>query len=189
MSCVTSVRSLMRFSDLAGNQLVKTEEEAYQYWLRTTRACVAAKRAFGSDVVHRIRYRDLVEAPQASLQSCLEFVDETYSADCLLPLKEKINSSNVPGDFDPTDMSTDQALRNEAHELFEALDAENPANVGSSEATTQLETQFLEQAYFIAWAEYEMARRLEVERLEMQRQLERNAPRRRLRLFRGRSAD
>ena len=43
------VRSLMRFSDSAGHQLVKTEEEAYQYWLRTTRACVAAGQAFGSD--------------------------------------------------------------------------------------------------------------------------------------------
>jgi hypothetical protein len=41
----------------------------------------------------------------------------------------------------------------------------------------QLEKQFLEQAHFIAWAEYEMARRLEMER---------NSARRGLRLFRGR---
>jgi len=169
----------MRFSDSAGHQWVKTEEEAYRYWLRTTRACVAAEQSFGSDVVRRIRYRDLVEAPQEALRSCLEFVNETYSADCLMPLKEKINSSNVPAGFDPRDERTDPALRDEAHELFEALDAAEPAHVGSAEASMQLEKQFLEQARFIAWAEYEMARRLEVER---------NSPRRRLRLFRGRGA-
>ena len=61
------VRSLMCFSDLAGHRLVKTEEEAYQYWLCTTCACVAAGRALGSEVVHRVRYRDLIAAPQASL--------------------------------------------------------------------------------------------------------------------------
>jgi hypothetical protein len=124
------VRSLMRFSDLAGYQLVKTEEDAYRYWLRTTRACVAAGRAFGSDVVHRLRYRDLVEAPDASLQTCLKFLDETYSADRLMPLKEKINSSKVHDGFDPTDERTDPALRQEAHELFDALNAEDPALVG-----------------------------------------------------------
>ena len=120
------VRSLMHFCDSAGHQLVKTEEEAYQYWLRTTRACVAAGRAFGSDVVRRVRYRDLVEAPEEALRSCLEFVSESYSADCLTPLREKINSSNVPAEFDPWDERTDPALRDEAHELFEALDAEEP---------------------------------------------------------------
>ena len=177
------VRSLMRFSDSFGNQLVKTEEEAYQYWLRTTRACVAAQRAFGSEVVRRVRYSELVAAPQATLRSCLEFVGETYSADCLKPLKEKINSSNVRSEFDPTDERTNPGVREQAHELFEALEAEEPAPIRSSEASMQLETQFVEQAHFIAWAEYEMARRLEMERRQ-----QRNAARRRFRLFRGRAA-
>lgn len=177
------VRSLMRFSELAGHHLVKTEEEAYQYWLRTTRACVAARRAFGSEVAHRVRYRDLMAARQASLLSCLEFVGETYSADCLMQLKERINSSKVPDEFDPTDEGTDPALREEAHELFEALDAEEPTHIRSGEAAMQLETKFLEQAHFIAWAEYEMARRLNMERRQQP-----NSGRRRFRLFKGRAA-
>lgn len=182
------VRSLMRFSDLAGYQLVKTEEDAYRYWLRTTRACVAAGRAFGSDVVHRLRYSDLVEAPDASLQSCLKFLDETYSADCLMPLKEKINSSKVHDGFDPTDERTDPALRQEAHELFDALNAEEPAPVGSVELSTELEMQFVERAHFIVWAECEITRRQEMERLEAERRLERESTRRGFRLFRGRRA-
>jgi hypothetical protein len=182
------VRSLMRFSDLAGYQLAKTEEEAYRYWLRTTRACVAAGRAFGSDVVHRVRYRDLVEAPQASLRSCLEFLGETYSADCLMPLKEKINSSDVLAGFDPADERTDPALREEAHEFFEALDAEEPPRISAAEVSTQLETKFLEQAHFVAWAECELTRRQEMERLEVERRLERESTRRGFRLFKGRGA-
>jgi hypothetical protein len=182
------VRSLMRFSDLAGYQLVKTEEEAYRYWLRTTRACLVAGRAFGSDGVHRVRYRVLVEAPQASLRSCLEFLGETYSADCLMPLKEKINSSNVHGAFDPTDERTDPALREEAHEFFDALDAEEPARVGAPGVSTQLETEFLKRAHFVAWAECEMTRRQEMERFEVERRLERESTRRGFRLFRGRGA-
>jgi hypothetical protein len=78
---------------------------------------------------------------------------------------------------------TDPALREEAHELFEALEAEEPGPIRSAEASMQLETQFLKQAHFIAWAEYEMAKRLEVERRQQQ-----NAAPRRFRLFRGRAA-
>ena len=90
------VRSLMRFSDSSGNQLVKTEDEAYQYWLRTTRACVAAQRAFGPEVVRRVRYSELLAAPEASLRSCLEFLGETFSADCLMPLKERSTARTCP---------------------------------------------------------------------------------------------
>jgi hypothetical protein len=184
------VRSLMHFRDLAGHPLVRTEEEAYQYWLRTTRACAAAGRSFGTDVVRRVRYSDLVEAPEAALRSCLEFLSEPYSSDCLTPLKEKINSSNVPGEFDSMDVRTDPALRNEAQELFETLDADESAPIGSAEESAQLEAQFLERAHFIVWAEYEMTRRMEKDRLEVERRLEmeRNSARRRLRLFKGRGS-
>ena len=58
------VRSLMRFSDSSGNQLVKTEEEAYQYWLRTTlrlrrsrSAHSARKWCAGCAIVHCWRRR------------------------------------------------------------------------------------------------------------------------------------
>ena len=133
--------------------------------------------------MRRVRYSELVAAPQATLRSCLEFLGETYSADCLMPLNEKINSSNVRSEFDPTDERTNPGVREQAHELFEALEAEEPVPTRSSEASMQLETQFVEQAHFIAWAEYEMARRLEMERRQ-----QRNAARRRFRLFRGRAA-
>src|ERR1700681_4774474 len=100
------VRSLLHFSKLAGFNLVSTEQEAYEYWRRTVLASVAAERAFGSGTVLRIRYDDLVKEREATLRRCLEFVGEAFHTDCLAPLHLKINSSNVPSDYDPSDPNT-----------------------------------------------------------------------------------
>jgi hypothetical protein len=161
------VRSLMNFKNLAGYQLVDTEEAAYRYWLRTVRGCLAAECAFGSDVVRRVRYRDLVKTREPVLRGCLEFLGETYTADCLTPLDVKINSSNVPHGFDPTDKRTPAALRQEAHDLSDLLDAEEPAFVASAESVGQLEMHFLKRAHYVAWAERELARRLDKERSQL----------------------
>ena len=134
-------------------------------------------------MVHRVRYSELLAAPQAALRSCLEFVGEIYSADCLMPLNEKINSSNVPSEFDPADERTDPGLRWEAHELFEALEAEEPAAPICSEASMQLRDPIRRQPILSPGPSTEMARRLEMERRQ-----QRNAARRRFRLFRGRAA-
>jgi len=159
------VRSMMLFARVAGFSLVKTEQEAYEYWLRTVRACVLAERAFGSDVVQRVLYRDLVETPEPTIRRCLEFVGESFSADCLLPLKVKINSSNVPDRYDPKDPKTDVNVRNDAHRLSEELLAEpRPAFSGAPEFAEELEAKFLKQARFRAWSEGELVRRIEAER-------------------------
>jgi Sulfotransferase family len=169
------VRSLLHFSPPpAGQPLVKTEEEAYEYWLRRVRGCVAAEQAFGSGVVLRVRYRDLVQTPEAVLRRCLEFSGECYAADCLAPLAVKINSSPVSTKPDPRSERTNEALRREARELFEELDSEEPAYTGSAELETELEEQFLRRAHYIAWAEVELRRRLEKERRESADQAVRN---------------
>ena len=78
------------------------EEEAYKYWLRTVRACLKAEEAYGPHVVYRLRYTDLVDNPESTLRSLLDFLGESYSAKCLEPLSQRINSSNVPEDFKRT---------------------------------------------------------------------------------------
>ena len=62
-----------------------TEEAAYEHWLTTVRACVAAERAFGSSVVLRLRREDLIADPEAALRRCLAFVGEPFSSACLRP--------------------------------------------------------------------------------------------------------
>ena len=115
------VKSLLRARDSLEFDLVKNEQDAYDYWLRTVRACLEAEKAWGFQVVRRIRYLDMVERPRATLASILRFVSEPFSSACLGPLAERINSSRVPPDYDPTDPATDPTLREEAEKLSATL--------------------------------------------------------------------
>src|SRR5213595_3339354 len=111
------VRSMLNFHRVAGTHLVANEEEAYKYWLRTVRACLKAEEAYGPHVVYRLRYAALVENPESTLRLLLDFLGEPYSAKCLEPLSERINSSNVPPNFESDDPATDPAIAEEAWRL------------------------------------------------------------------------
>lgn len=87
-------RSLENFSQ-AGGAKDYAQQEAYEAWLRLTRAAVRTERALGAARVHRLAYRDLVENSEVALRKCMAFLGEPYSAECLLPLARKINSSKV----------------------------------------------------------------------------------------------
>jgi hypothetical protein len=64
-----------------------TPEEAYRHWLEAARAGEEAEQAFGSATVMRVRRRDLVEAPEATVRRCLDFVAEPFAAACLRPFR------------------------------------------------------------------------------------------------------
>jgi hypothetical protein len=113
------VKSLMNFANVGATNL--SEQEAYETWLRAVCACVAAEEALGPETVLRVTHDELSEAPLALLRRCLDFVGEPFCADCLEPLHKKINSSNVPPDFDPRDERTDPRLRDEAESLSREL--------------------------------------------------------------------
>ena len=53
------VRSMLNFDRLGAGKLVANEQEAYTYWLRTVNSCSLAERAYGPNVVFRLRYSDL----------------------------------------------------------------------------------------------------------------------------------
>ena len=66
-----------------------TEEGAYGHWLEAVEACVAAERAYGSDVVLRIRRDDLINDAEPTVRRCLEFVGEPFAPACLWPFEAK----------------------------------------------------------------------------------------------------
>src|SRR5437016_8483371 len=86
------VRSLLNFHHVSGRHLVVTEEEAYKYWLRRVKACLKAEQAYGAQVFHRLLYSTLLDDPESAIRSLLGFVGEPYSANCVEPLAERINS-------------------------------------------------------------------------------------------------
>lgn len=112
------VRSMLNVHRLAGVQLVGTEEEAYRYWLRTVKACAKAERAYGSNVVRRLDYNALIDHPVSAIRFILDFVGESFDAQCVEPLSCQINSSDVPPDFVAEHPATDRGVVEEATNLY-----------------------------------------------------------------------
>jgi len=133
---------MLNFHRIAGTHVVPNEEEAYKYWLRTVRACLKAEDAYGSHVVYRLRYTALVENPESSLRLLLDFLGEPYSAKCLEPLSERINSSNVPPDFNTDDPATDPAIVEEARRLSARAEQTSQPTECSPAAADELEAEF-----------------------------------------------
>jgi hypothetical protein len=140
------VRSMLNFERTGGPRLVENEQAAYDYWLRAVRACLAAERAHGSEVVRRLRYSDLIEQPESSLRRILEFVGEPFESSCLEPLRERINSSEVAVAFDPTDSNTDESVREAARRLERKI-LQLPAEIAPQpQAMVEIEKQFFSRA-------------------------------------------
>ena len=136
------VRSMVNFHRGTGIQLVANEEDAYKYWLRTVRGCLKAEEAYGPHVVYRLRYTALVESPELALRSLLDFVGEPYSAKCLDPLSQRINSSNVPLDFKPDDSRTDPLIVKEARRLSTEIEQTCQPSQQSSAIADELQSEF-----------------------------------------------
>src|SRR5947207_10563926 len=144
------VRSMLNFHRIAGVHLVASEQEAYQYWLRTVSACLKAEHAYGPNVVHRLRYADLVDDSESAMRSVLDFMGEPYTAKCLEPLAQRINSSNVPPDFRADDPATDPAVVERATRLCSELETSLQPPEASPAAASEIEAVFEKRVRYVA---------------------------------------
>jgi Sulfotransferase family len=144
------VLSMLNFHRTTGIQLVANEGDAYKYWLRTVRGCIKAEQAYGPDVVYRLRHTTLVKNPESALCSLLDFLDEPYSAKCLEPLSQRINSSNVPPDSKCDDPATNPAIADEARQLSAEIEETPPPTEHSPIAADELEAEFCARTKHIA---------------------------------------
>jgi len=144
------VCSMINFHRATGIQLAANEEDACKYWLRTVKACLKAEEAYGPRVVYRLRYTALVENPESALRSLLDFLGEPYSAKCLEPLSQRINSSNVPPDFKSDDPATDPAIAEEAIILSRDLQHGSQPVEPSAAAISEMEAAFDERVQYMA---------------------------------------
>jgi Sulfotransferase family len=147
------VHSMLNFHRVGGIQLVPNQQEAYRYWLRAVSACLQAERAYGPNVVYRVRYGELVDNPESAMRSLFTFLEEPYTAKCLEPLKERINSSTVPADFKADDPATDPAIVEEAQRLSADIEENAQPGEGSLDAASQIEAEFDERVKYIATLE------------------------------------
>ena len=152
------IRSMVNFHRATGIQLVANEEDAYKYWLRTVKACLKAEEAYGPHVVYRLRNTALVENPESALRSLLDFLGEPYSAKCLEPLSQRINSSNVPPDFKSDDPATDPAIVEEAMTLSRDLQHGSQPVEPLAAAMSEMEAAFDERVQYMAALESQYCR-------------------------------
>jgi hypothetical protein len=136
------VRSMVNFHRVAGVQLVANENDAYRYWIRTVSACLLAERAYGPNIVYRIRYADLIDSPESTVRALLNFVDEPFAERCLEPLADRINSSKVPADFKTDDCATEPAVVEEARRLSAEIDKTAQPSQASYDAAAEVEATF-----------------------------------------------
>lgn len=144
------VRSMLHFHHLSGQNLVANVQEAYSYWLRTVSNCLLAERAYGPKVVFRIRHSDLVDAPEETLRSIFSFLSEPFAPECLEPLAQRINSSNVPPDFQIDDRGADPSLVKQAMQLCREVEESSQPLEASAAAIEEIETAFDERVQFVA---------------------------------------
>jgi len=156
------VRSMLNFHLVAGHDLVNNEEEAYNYWFRTVSSCLLAERAYGPRVVLRLRYSDLLNAPEIAMRSVLEFIGERYTTACLNPLEKRINSSNVPIDFEIDNSRTDPALLERTARLCTEIEKTPQPIEVSPAASDEIEAAFNERVKYVASLNSEYQRALQV---------------------------
>ena len=144
------VRSMMNFQRTGGPALVENEEQAFDYWLRTVRASFLAERAYGSDVVCRVRHADLIAEPKQSIEKLLAFLSEDFQPSCLEPLRERINSSNVPDDFDSSDPRTSPKVITAAERLSVEITENPPPLTPDPAAEEELEVAFQKRVRHLA---------------------------------------
>src|SRR5260370_41887778 len=94
-----------------------------------------------------MRYSDIIDQPKTAMRSLLAFLGEPYAPECLEPLAQRINSANVPVDFDASDPATDPMVVERARQLSDELQ-NSPQRKASASVAEKLETEFNQ------WVEY-----------------------------------
>jgi Sulfotransferase family len=136
------VRSMLHFERTGGPVLVGSADEAYDYWLRTVRACLQAEHAYGSRVVRRVAHTDLVAHPRQTIAALLDFLAEDFEASCVEPLQKRINSSEVPADFDGVESQANPEIVAAARELTDELAQCPTQHVPDPDVAAELENSF-----------------------------------------------
>ena len=134
-------KSLSRFSQAGAAGRDHDIAEGYQHWMRLVGAAAKAEAAFGAEKVHRIQFEKLISDPKGQLEACLDFLGEEYNKDCLLPLREKINSSNVEKH---EIKCTGRALKlsRKAQAFYEELLGGKPADAVDNEILQMMENEY-----------------------------------------------
>lgn len=70
-------------------------DEGLGTWISHTENAWYGERAFGRERAFRLDFKRIADEPEALFREACAFLGEEYSPDCLIPLRKKLNSSQV----------------------------------------------------------------------------------------------
>lgn len=147
--CDQVAHSMYHFDRIANFKIVSSLAEGYDRWQRYVRAVLDAEGAYGSSVMLRVFYRDLVKRSEDCLRRILDFCGEAFAPECLEPLTIKINSSRVESYTVPGDLVDDLTIIG-AQELWKKLgNDDNLPAISNPAAADWLERQFEERIEYV----------------------------------------
>jgi hypothetical protein len=116
------VTSLANFDAVGG---IKHQiSEAIQNWLDHTTSAFKLQKALGPQRVYTALFDTMTSDPRSYFAGILNFLGEEWSEDCLAPLKQKINSSQVDGQREKIRAAIDRdPLYQRALRLYEEIAA------------------------------------------------------------------
>lgn len=140
------VASLGKF-DRVGAEPVGAKD-ALRTWARPHPRGLGGRTGAGLEAPHAGRFPPAGERPQALFDDILDFLDEPGCADCMAPLKDRMNSSRTHDEADAIrDKLGKLPLYREAQRLYdEILGAQRPVAGASDEAMDELRSVFTDLA-------------------------------------------
>ncbi len=122
----------------------QTLEDGLRIWIEHTENAWLAERGWGAGKVFRLEFERISADPEGMLREICAFLGEEFSPDCLLPLNEKLNSSEV----EEHRSKNRKALRGNttfqtAEALYKAVRAQPPGDHADEETQEILRQRFL----------------------------------------------
>lgn len=123
-------------------------EQGLDTWVLHTENAWRAERGLGGDRVFRLEFERIANDPEALFREVCAFLDEPWAPDCLAPLQQKLNSSQV----DEKRTANRELLReNEkfrhAEAVYELVAANPGGNAPDAEAWAVIEQRFLDHCF------------------------------------------
>jgi hypothetical protein len=113
-------------------------------WMAHTENAWYGERAFGRERAYRLDFHRLASEPETLFREICTFLGEEFSPDCLLPLREKLNSSEVD---DRRERNLERLRRSpsfrRAEELYRMV-SDHPVEAPDQDALEILRQRFLD---------------------------------------------
>ena len=135
------VRSLVSFDNAGGTP--QTIDQGLKTWMSHTESAWLAENTFGAKRVFQVDFDRISKDQTLLMHEMLEFLDEEYCEDCLLPFREKMNSSKVNEDAEPEGIK-EFKLYDEAVKLYDLVSSKAPYE-GEESPAVELRERFLDR--------------------------------------------